>query len=62
MTAEKAIEVCRASEPVPDSKFDNHMKKARTGDIESKKRIFCQQVERALQRGENIKELKSSIY
>lgn len=47
---------------VPDDKFDKHMKKARTDDVESRKSQFVMQTEQSLRKYDGRRNLKNSIY
>lgn len=47
---------------VPDDKFDRHMKRARTKDIESRKAIFDLQTQESVERREQRTAINSSTY
>ena len=56
------LQKSRKKRLVPADKFDRHMKRARVGDISSRKRIFSLQTEVNDQRQQARMELKQSIY
>ena len=62
MTLKEAKEKAASSRPVEKDKFDCHMKRARTLDIESKRRIFVFQSEQEEILREEISGIKPSVY
>lgn len=62
MTLREAREKAEANRPVEEDKFDRHMKRARQLDIESRRRTFILQSERAEAHSEEISGIKPSVY
>lgn len=62
MEHQEAIKASRQKRLVPDDKFDRHMKRARSNDIDSRKTIFDQQIADGISRLEERKNIKSSTY
>ena len=62
MTLKEAKEKAASNRPVEEDKFDSHMKRARLLDIESKRRIFVLQSERAEAQREEVEGIQPSVY
>lgn len=62
MALEEAIKKSQEAQPIPADKFDEHMKRARETDIESRKKTFVCQSEAEEEREEKRRGLRSSIY
>jgi hypothetical protein len=62
MEHQEAIKASRQKRLVPDDKFDRHMKRARTKDIESRKAIFDLQTQESVERREQRIAINSSTY
>ena len=62
MEHQEALKHSRQRKLVPNDKFDRHMKRARLQDIISRKQIFNEQTGDGIDRTEERKNIKSSIY
>ena len=62
MEHQEALKHSRQRKLVPDDKFDRHMKRARLQDIISRKQIFNEQTGDGIDRTEERRNIKSSIY
>ncbi len=62
MTHQEAIRASMRTRLVPDDKFDRHMKRARTKDIESRKAIFDLQTQDSVMRHVQRAIINSSTY
>ena len=62
MALEEAIKKSQEAQPVPADKFDEHMKRARETDIESRKKTFVRQSDDAIEKEEKRRGLRTSVY
>ena len=62
MTIETSIKMSEEAKAIPQDKFDNHMKRARENDIDSRKKAFVRQTEASVERENRINGLKPSVY
>ena len=56
------VELVELEEPVPETKFDEHMKSARENTISSRKQVLISQYREANNKKERYSKIKTSIY
>lgn len=62
MEYKEAVTMSRQRKLVEDDKFDRHMRRARIGDIESRRSIFCNQTQGQREKETQRTNIKSSTY